>query len=131
MSGVNITGLPELLKELDRRLGKEAQQRISDEALKAGAEVFVKELKAQFELFRDQGYSIEEITISEPMWVGSVRTVKVHWRGPHGRYRIIHLNEFGTIKNPNPRGKGAIVRAMRSAERAYREAIKKAIEEAI
>jgi len=88
-------------------------------------------LKTQFERFRDTGGSIEEITISEPMWVGSVRTVKVHWKGPRGRYRIIHLNEFGTIKNPNPRGKGAIARAMRSAERAYREAIKQAIERGI
>ncbi|MED3687293.1 hypothetical protein P4534_00340 [Peribacillus butanolivorans] len=69
--------------------------------------------------------------ISEPMWVAGVRTVKVYWRGPKERYRIIHLNEFGTVQNPNPKGKGSIARAMRNAERAYREAIKQAIREGI
>lgn len=128
---VNITGLDQLLNELERRLGKQAMQRISDEALQEGAKVFVKELKSQFERFRDTGGSVEEITVSEPMWEGNVRTIKVHWRGPKGRYRIIHLNEFGTVKNPNPRGKGAIARALRNAERKYRQTIKQAIERGI
>jgi hypothetical protein len=128
---VEITGLDQLLNELENRLGTQATQRISDEALMEGAEVFVRELKSQFQSFRDTGGSIEEITISDPMWEGNTRTVKVHWRGPRGRYRIIHLNEFGTVKNPNPRGKGAIARSMRAAERAYRDAIRSAIERGI
>lgn len=128
---VDITGLNKLLGELENRLGKKATQRISDQALKEGAEVFVKELKSQFESFRDTGASIDEITISNPTWVGNTRTVKIHWKGPDGRYRIIHLNEFGTVKNPNPDGKGAIARSMRNAENAYRNAIKRAIERGI
>ena len=128
---VKITGLNQLIKELEQRLGKQAMQRISDEALKKGAEVFVKELKSQFESFKDTGASIDEITISEPMWEAGVRTVKVHWKGPKDRYRIIHLNEFGTVQNPNPRGKGAIARALRNAERKYRQVVKEAIERGI
>ncbi|WP_241475481.1 hypothetical protein [Priestia flexa] len=124
---VKITGVKEMLQALDNRFGDKAVKRISDQALKAGAQVFVRELKQQFQNFKDTGASIDEITISEPMLIGGVRTIKVHWRGPKGRYRIIHLNEWGTVKNPNPKGKGAIARALRNAEKAYRLAVLEAV----
>src|SRR5690625_5047826 len=132
---VDIKGLKELEQELDRRFGKANMQRVSDNALKAGAEVFVKELKNQYEAVRWAGYQtgaiIEEITISYPYTLQGVRTISVHWRGPKKRYAIVHLNEFGTVNNPNPPAKGAIARAMRSAEEAYRNTIKEAIERGI
>jgi hypothetical protein len=128
---VNIRGQSELIANLERRLGKIRTQQISDRALKRGAQFFVRELKSQFESFKDTGASIEEITISDPIWVAGVRTIKIHWRGPKGRYRIIHLNEWGTVKNPNPRGKGAIARAMRNAENAYRQAVIQALREGL
>lgn len=124
---VKITGVKEMLQALDNRFGDKAVKRISGQALKAGAQVFVRELKQQFQNFKDTGASIDEITISEPMLIGGVRTIKVHWRGPKGRYRIIHLNEWGTVKNPNPKGKGAIARALRNAEKAYRLAVMEAV----
>lgn len=132
---VSVSGLQQLERELERRFGKSNMQRVSDRALKAGAEVFVRELKSQYNSVNWAGYEtgaiIEEITISEPMWVGGVRTVKVHWRGPKNRYAIVHLNEFGTIKNPNPPAKGTIARALKNAEQAYRNAIRQAIERGI
>ncbi|MEH7287408.1 hypothetical protein [Priestia megaterium] len=128
---VQIKGLNKLLADLEKRLGPDKIRNISDHALKEGARVFVEELKAQFELFKDTGASIDEITISEPMTIGGVRTIKIHWRGPDNRYRIIHLNEWGTVKNPNPRGKGAIARAMRNAENAYKAAVKEAVRRGI
>lgn len=124
---VSIKGEKQLLAELERRLGAAKMNQVSDRALRAGAEVFVQELKNQFESFRATGASIDEITISEPMTIKGARTIKVHWKGPKGRYRIIHLNEWGTVKNPNPRGKGAIARALRNAENAYRNAIKQSL----
>ena len=129
--GVTIRGQNQLIRELEQRLGERSARRISDEALRAGAEVFVQELKRQLATFKDEGFTLLEVTISEPMLQGSTRVIKIHWRGPHGRYRIIHLNEWGTVKNPNPRGKGAIARALRNSERTYREAVKRAIEEGI
>ncbi|YBV92774.1 hypothetical protein M1D53_11495 [Bacillus sp. PK9-021] len=128
---VQIKGLNKLLADLEKRLGPDKIRNISDHALKEGARVFVEELKAQFELFKDTGASIDEITISEPMTIGGVRTIKIHWRGPNNRYRIIHLNEWGTVKNPNPRGKGAIARAMRNAENAYKAAVEEAVRRGI
>lgn len=124
---VKVTGLNQLLSTLEKKYGPEAVQRISDQALKEGAKAFVRELKLQFELFKDTGGSIEEITISKPMTIAGARTIKVHWRGPKGRYRIIHLNEWGTVKNPNPKGKGAIARALRNAEKAYQAALLNAV----
>lgn len=53
--------------------------------------------------------------------------VKVHWQGPMNRYAIIHLNEWGSVKNPNPRGKGAIARTMFSTEKPYKQIIKETI----
>ncbi|PWU68315.1 hypothetical protein [Gracilibacillus dipsosauri] len=124
---VKIKGLPKLLAQLEQKLGQQALQRISDKALIEAANEFVKVLKQEFEKFKDTGASIEEITITGPYWENGVRTIKVHWRGPDGRYRIIHLNEWGTINNPNPAGKGAIARALKNSEKAYGDAVKKAL----
>ncbi|MEI3596906.1 MULTISPECIES: HK97 gp10 family phage protein [unclassified Oceanobacillus] len=133
MIDIKMTGVNELLEELDRRFGKENMDRISDAALLKGAEVFVKELKASIGTSGKyaKGWTVEDITISGPQYIGGVKVVKVHFNGPHGRYRIIHLNEWGTVKIPNPPRKGAIARAMRNAENAYREAIKQAVLEGI
>ncbi|MDY0396779.1 HK97 gp10 family phage protein [Virgibacillus halophilus] len=130
---VKVTGLEQLLGELDRRFGKEAMERISDAALLRGAEIFVKELNASIGTSGKyaKGWSVEDTSIEGPEYIGGVKTVKVHWNGPHGRYRIIHLNEWGTVKIPSPPRKGAIARAMRNAEHAYREAIKQAVLEGI
>lgn len=125
---VKITGTDELLAELERRLGKARIQAITDEALIAGAEVFAKELKYQISSAGDKGYAkgltVKDTIISAPFSEKGVRTIKIHWNGPHGRYRIIHLNEWGTVKIPRPPRKGRIAVAMRNAEKAYRDTIK-------
>ncbi|WP_230200105.1 hypothetical protein [Bacillus niameyensis] len=120
-----------MLKELEMRFGEQGMRRISDQALEDAAKEFVKELISQFQSFKDTGGSIDEITISDIYVENGVRTIRIHWKGPKGRYRIIHLNEWGTIKNPNPAGKGKIAKAMKSSEKAYRDAVKKAIKEHI
>lgn len=132
MSRVKITGMNQLVADLEKRLGNGNVQRITDKALIEAAKVFVKELQTQVKTFSDgkgfsEGHSYDEITMSDIVVLKGVRTIRIHWKGPNQRYRIIHLNEWGTINNPNPRGKGAIAKAMKNSEKAYREAIKKAI----
>lgn len=126
---VKIRGMKKLMDDLERHLGKVKMQHVTDQALKAGAKVFVEELKRQLETFKDEGYTIEEVTISEPFTLNGERLIKIHWKGPHGRYRIIHLNEWGTVKNPRPRGKGKIALALRNAEKEYARVVRKAIRE--
>ncbi|WP_043982280.1 HK97 gp10 family phage protein [Priestia megaterium] len=128
---VHIKGMEKLLVDLEKRFGEEKVRKISDQALKDGAKVFVNELKNQFESFKDTGASIDEIKISRPVYVKGVRTIKIHWRGPKERYRIIHLNEWGTVQNPNPKGKGTIARALRNAENAFHTAVKEAVRRSI
>lgn len=129
--GVKIKGQKKLIQQLEKKFGEQAARRLSDEALKAGAPVFRKELDLQLESFRDTGGTIEDVTLTEPMDVSGVRVLKVHWNGEHGRYRVVHLNEWGTVKNPNPRGKGAIARALKNSQKEYRAAVKKSIQEGI
>lgn len=125
---VEIRGISEMLADLESRLGAEAVARISDEALIAASEVFKEALIAELSLFKDTGATIDELTFSEPRLIDGVRTITVHWKGPKRRYAVVHLNEFGTVKNPNPRGKGAIARAVQRSERSYKQAIREAIE---
>lgn len=120
--------MKELEKSLESKFGRHHMRRIVDKALIKGAQVFKKEIAKQFESFKDTGQSIKEIHISKPMTINGIREVKIYWRGPKNRFRIIHLNEFGTIKNPNPAGKGAIQRAMRAAQRTYVNEVRSALE---
>lgn len=130
---VDIKGVDVLLKALEQRFGKRQLQSIVDAALKDGAEVIKKELEKNFESFKDTGASKDEITIGEPadLPAKGTRYIPIYWSGPKKRYTIIHLNEFGTIKNPNPRGKGAVERALRSGADAYQQALTKRIRRAM
>lgn len=125
---VEVKGVGKLMADLEAKIGGNKMRKVSDDALRAGAEVFVNELKREFEMFKKTGASIEEITLTEVRSLDGNMSIKVHWRGPKQRYRVIHLNEFGTIKQRKPEGKGAIARALKNAEDAYRKAIRESIE---
>lgn len=124
---VEIRGISEVLANIQRQLGAQAVERISDQALRDASLVFKSSLISQLETFKDTGATVDEVTFTEPYSVNGVRTITVHWKGPKGRYRVIHLNEYGTVKNPNPRGKGAIARALQASEAAYKRAIAESI----
>ncbi|WP_224077591.1 hypothetical protein [Planococcus chinensis] len=116
-----------MLANIQSQLGAQAVERISDQALRDASLVFKSSLISQLETFKDTGATVDEVTFTEPYSVNGVRTITVHWKGPKGRYRVIHLNEYGTVKNPNPRGKGAIARALQASEAAYKRAIAESI----
>lgn len=125
---VKITGLPALQEALQARYGQARMQHLADQAIYKGAEVIVKELEQNFQSFRDTGASIDEITISEPMVSAAGRRREIHWVGPDDRYRLIHINEWGTIKNPNPAGKGKVAASLEGGKKAYKRVIKKVLE---
>lgn len=127
--GIRIYGTKRLINELESRLGRKRLKKVIDEAITAGALVLGMELRRQLRTFSDgtgysKGYTVDELTISEPLDSSEGRTIKIHWRGKHQRYRIIHLNEWGTIRNPNPRGKGKIAKAMTLGKQAYGKAVR-------
>ena len=116
---IEVNGIEKVEAELAKKFSKEALDEITDKALIAGAQVIKAELRKNFELFKDTGASRDEITISKPMILNGVKSILIYWSGPKNRWHIIHMNEFGTVKNPNPRGKGAIERSLKSGKKEY------------
>src|SRR5699024_8627254 len=90
---------------LEKKYGKSATKRITDFALTKGGQKVVQIIKNNMKSFKDTGESVEETTVSKPMTINGVRTVKIHWRGPKQRYRIIHLNEYGHLERSWKLGK--------------------------
>lgn len=125
---VTLRGYKELQDALERKYGRGAMKRVTDFALTKGAQKVVQIIKNNMKSFKDTGESVEETTVSKPMTINGVRTVKIHWRGPKQRYRIIHLNEYGHYdrsgKWVNTRGKGVIENAMREGRETYFRTVK-------
>ncbi|MBF8049229.1 hypothetical protein HHM27_08410 [Staphylococcus capitis] len=126
--GVSIKGDKELIAYLEKHYGTSATKRITDYALTKGGNKVVSIIKSNMKTFKDTGESVEETTLSKPMTISGVRTVKIHWRGPKQRYRIIHLNEYGHFdrsgKWVNTAGKGVIENAMREGRETYFRTVK-------
>ena len=125
---VTMKGDKEIIAYLETKYGKSATKRITDFALTKGGQKVVQIIKNNMKSFKDTGESVEETTVSKPMTINGVRTVKIHWRGPKQRYRIIHLNEYGHYdrsgKWVNTAGKGVIENAMREGRETYFKTVK-------
>ncbi|MFL1422517.1 HK97-gp10 family putative phage morphogenesis protein [Staphylococcus ureilyticus] len=125
---VTVKGDKEIIAYLEKKYGKSATKRITDFALTKGGQKVAQIIKNNMKSFKDTGESVEETTVSKPMTINGVRTVKIHWRGPKQRYRIIHLNEYGHFdragKWVNTRGKGVIENAMREGRETYFRTVK-------
>ncbi|MCY1563682.1 HK97-gp10 family putative phage morphogenesis protein [Staphylococcus pettenkoferi] len=125
---VTVKGDKEIIAYLEKKYGKSATKRITDFALTKGGQKVVQIIKNNIKSFKDTGESVEETTVSKPMTINGVRTVKIHWRGPKQRYRIIHLNDYGHYdrsgKWVNTRGKGVIENAMREGRETYFRTVK-------
>ena len=128
---VTVKGDKEIIAYLEKKYGKSATKRITDLALTKGGQKVVQIIKNNIKSFKDTGESVEETTVSKPMTINGVRTVKIHWRGPKQRYRIIHLNEYGHFdragKWVNTAGKGVIENAMREGRETYFRTVKEEI----
>ncbi|ASN69764.1 hypothetical protein 10F7_35 [uncultured Caudovirales phage] len=125
---VTMKGDKEIIAYLETKYGKSAMKRITDFALTKAGNKVVSIIKSNMKSFEDTGESVEETTLSKPMTIKGVRTVKIHWRGPKQRYRIIHLNEYGHYdrsgKWVNTAGKGVIENAMREGRETYFRTVK-------
>lgn len=128
---VTVKGDKEIIAYLEKKYGKSATKRITDFALTKGGQKVAQIIKNNIKSFKDTGESVEETTVSKPMTINGVRTVKIHWRGPKQRYRIIHLNEYGHFdragKWVNTAGKGVIENAMREGRETYFRTVKEEI----
>lgn len=118
---VKITGMNKVLKELERKLGSDFEP-LSKRGLKKAADMFVNELRKELKGIKGPyrtGATVDEIVISGPKKVNGEWAYTIHWEGPDNRYALIHLNEWGTVRNPNPPMKGAIARVLKNTEERY------------
>lgn len=117
-------GVNRLVNELESKFGKRRLDSITKSAIEKAVLVVSMELYRQLATFKDKGYTIDELTISDTKSDAEGPRVTIYWRGRHDRYRIIHLNEWGTIRNPRPRGKGKIAKALKIAQKPYGKVVR-------
>lgn len=123
---VQFEGFEEVLQKLDKQKSDRELSKITKQALIKGAEVVKKEVAKEFVKFKDTGASIDEIVISNVTSKQGVKQIKIGWNGPKGRYRIIHLNEFGYNEHGHrvkPSGFGAINRAIQNSRQDYLQTV--------
>ncbi|MGO1989979.1 hypothetical protein [Mammaliicoccus vitulinus] len=123
-----IKGTRSMLEKIRAKYGETKMLKAQDRALRRGAQYFTSVMKEEFEVFRDTGATIDEMTTTEPYFIhGQVRIIKVYWSGSKSRQSIIHINEYGSVKNTNPRGRGAIARTMYRTEEPYKDIIRESL----
>ena len=118
---VKVTGMDKVIKELERKLGSGFEP-LSKRGLKKAANMFVDVLKKELQSIKGPyrtGATVDEIDLHGPIKKNDAWTYVVRWRGDNDRYKLIHINEWGTVKNPNPPMKGAIARVLKNTEEKY------------
>ncbi|MGX0167494.1 HD superfamily phosphohydrolase [Staphylococcus hominis] len=125
---VEVKGMDEVLSQLEKRFSSKELVQIEDEALNKGSEVLLKALKSNFESFKATGNTIKEMSVTKPYSknISVLRAKSIKWKGPTGRYRIIHLNEHGYTRNGKkytPRGFGVIAKTLKEVESEYRNIV--------
>lgn len=125
-----LKGEKELMKQLEKRLGKRKMLRITDNALIAGGNKVASIIENDMYRAKGKGTgkSARATSVSKPETIAGTRTVKIHWNDGSGRFRIIHLNEYGHFDKAgnwvNPTSKGVIENAMRQGREVYFATVK-------
>jgi HK97 gp10 family phage protein len=132
MANIEVKGTDAVLKEIEKKFGNKHMRRLSDRALKKAAEMFLTELKRAIGAvpgkYRTGATEAEAELAGPKTGKNGERYYVVQWRGKDNRYRLIHINEFGTVKNPNPPLKGAIAKTIKNIEKRYFKTIKRELE---
>lgn len=125
-----ITGMSKLLNDLDARLGTAAMEARSTKALLVASPQIERAIRTNLTPYKVTGNTLKEMKLGAPKPLASGRMrAQIYWEGPTARYKLIHLNEWGTTRNPNPRAKGQIALALKTALPAYKAALKRVLEE--
>lgn len=125
-SGFKIEGADALQKAIMQAYSGRKAKRIQKEALNAGGDVVVEVLKKNFDDFKDTGYSKDEIMRTDARSKSDIEELKIGWNGEHGRWRLVHLNEFGYTKmgkQYTPKGFGVIVKTIAEVKDEFGHAV--------
>lgn len=126
MSNVEFRGVQETLQSLEKSLGINKTKNITLKAINSGAEIVEKKLQTDMLVFKDKGYTIDEVVRKNATYRNYKAEAEIGWNGPHQRYRLIHLNEWGYTRNGRqikPRGFGVITKSLKNSEPLYFETV--------
>ena len=126
MNNVEFKGINETLQSLEKRLGTKKTKNLTRKVINSGAEKVEKRLQSDMLVFKDTGYTIDEVVRKNATYRNYKAEAEIGWNGPHQRYRIIHLNEWGYTRNGRqikPRGFGVITKSLKNSEPVYFETV--------
>ena len=108
-----ITGVDEVLAKLDKKFSQSKMTRIEKQALNVAGRYLSSQLRHAVSAYKDTGATVREVTFSTPRRRNGRVSLKVGWKGDGtmGRWRLVHLNEFGYTRNGkiySPRGLGIV-----------------------
>lgn len=130
--GVKITGVEQLLKNIEAKLGAAKTTRVVNKVLNEAGKKVEKGYIDVAKSIHDKGHTEEEVVRTNARKVDGVPNVRVGLRGPHNRYAIMHLNEFGFTRKGRritPRGYGKLQAVVDKSESVYRTEAIKGLEE--
>lgn len=133
-AGFKVTGMEDIQKALLEACSGAKAKRVRKEALNSGADVIVEQMKANFDPFKDTGYSRDEIMRTDARTKNDIEELKIGWNGEHGRWRLVHLNEFGYTKmgkQYTPRGFGAIAKSLTEAQPGFEQEVTRRMREGL
>lgn len=119
---VEFQGIQETIQALERTLGEKKMRTVTRKAVNTGAEKVEKNLQTDLLVFKDKGYTIDEVVRKDANYKSQKVEAEIGWNGPHQRYRLIHLNEWGYTrkgKQIKPRGFGVITKSLKKSEPVY------------
>lgn len=134
MNNVDFKGVNETLRAMENRLGDKKVRSIARKAINSGAEKVEKRLQSDMLVFKDTGYTIDEVVRKNATYRNYKAEAEIGWNGPHQRYRLIHLNEWGYTRNGRqikPRGFGVITKSLKNSEPAYLSAVEMEVKKSL
>lgn len=124
-SGAKLIGVDEVLAKMEEKLGEKKVRQVTNKALRKTSKEIEPEFKGVISGYRDTGATVEAIAVSGVSRESGVPKIKLGFgKGHPTRWQLVHLNELGYAKNPNPRGFGVIRRFSERLEKEYPEKIR-------
>ncbi len=120
---VEVTGVEEVFAKLEEKFSERKLNSIEKQALTPAGQYVKNEVKSAVSFFKDTGAEYDEVVVGKPRKIGGVNVIRVGWRGPMERYRLVHLSEFGYTrfgKHYNPRGFGQLQKTYDKIKPYYR-----------
>ncbi|MDY4307265.1 hypothetical protein SNF32_07620 [Enterococcus mundtii] len=130
MANVEMKGVQETIDALENKFGEKKTKTLIKKAINTGAEKVERKLQTDMLVFKDKGYTIDEVVRKNAAYKNYKAQAEIGWNGPHQRYRLIHLNEWGYTRKGRqirPRGFGVITKSLKQSEPVYFDSVLKEV----